>query len=139
MVKTEEKEKVLYYWGTGRRKTSVARVRIKANGSGKITINDRPYEEYIGGRRRLHVTIKQPLKALGLENSYDVIARVHGGGVHSQIGAVRLGISRALLEVNPDYRNKLKVEGYLTRDPREKERKKYGQKRARKRFQFSKR
>lgn len=130
---------VQYYWGTGRRKTAVARVRLRPGGSGKITINDRTGEDYIGGRFSLRTDVSAPLRLLKLDKKYDMIVRVHGGGVHGQIGAIRHGLARALLEVDPSYRHALKVEGHLTRDPRMKERKKYGQKRARKRFQFSKR
>jgi len=133
-----QKEEVVYFWGTGRRKTAIARVRVMA-GSGDITINGHKAEDYMGGRRRLHTILRQPLKAVEKENQFDVMVDVEGGGICSQIGAVKHGIARALLNVNPDYRQVLKAEGHLTRDPRTKERKKYGQKRARKKFQFSKR
>lgn len=128
-----------YYWGTGRRKTAVARVRLQPQGEGKIMINKRDGMKYIGGSPRLHEAINAPLKLLGFENNYNVLVNVNGGGIHGQVGAIRHGIARALLEIDPTYRLKLKQAGHLTRDPRMKERKKYGQKKARKRFQFSKR
>ncbi len=127
-----------YYWGTGRRKTSVARVRIKS-GSGTVTINKRTAEDYVGNRRTLTKMLTSPLFAVQEDGKMDVIVNVHGGGIASQVGAIRHGISRALLEVNEDYRASLKSLGFLTRDARVKERKKPGQKRARKKFQFSKR
>ena len=129
---------VAQYWGTGRRKTSVARVRL-VPGSGNVVINERPLEDYIGGRKTLYPQVVLPFEATKNVGRFDVHVNVHGGGVHSQIGAVRLGISRALLNVDPDFRSQLREGGLLTRDPRAKERKKYGRKRARKRFQFSKR
>ena len=125
------------YYGTGRRKSSVARVYL-VPGSGKITINGRPFADYIpNGAVRLDVL--QPLTLTGTESSYDVEVNVCGGGVVGQAGAVRHGITRALLEVNPDYRNVLKKAGLVTRDPRAKERKKYGLRGARRRPQYSKR
>ena len=130
---------VTYYWGTGRRKTAVARVRLRPGGEGKILINNRPTDDYIGGRRSQMADINAPLKLLKLDKKYDILASVRGGGIHGQAGAIRHGIARALLQVDPGFRHALKVEGHLTRDPRMKERKKYGQKKARKRFQFSKR
>jgi small subunit ribosomal protein S9 len=129
---------IAQYWGTGRRKTSVARVRLVV-GTGKVMINDRTLEDYIGGRKTLYPQVQLPFEATKTAGRFDVLCNVHGGGVHSQIGAVRLGIARALLVSEPDCRHSLKIEGLLTRDPRAKERKKYGRKRARKRFQFSKR
>lgn len=130
--------KQLYYWGTGRRKTAVARVRIKS-GTGKIVINKKTSEEYVGNRRTLVKMLTQPLDAVKETGKMDIFVNVNGGGVSSQVGAIRHGLSRALLEVNDEYRAALKSLGYLTRDSREKERKKPGQKRARKKFQFSKR
>ena len=125
------------YYGTGRRKSSVARVRL-IPGKGQITINDRPFVDYIpNGAVRLDVL--QPLTLTGTETSFDVIVNVCGGGITGQAGAVRHGITRALLEVNPEYRAVLKKAGLVTRDPRAKERKKYGLKRARRAPQFSKR
>jgi small subunit ribosomal protein S9 len=128
-----------YYWGTGRRKTAVARVRLRPAGEGKIIINGKDGLEYIGGSPRLRSDVNAPLRILNLESKYDILVNVNGGGIHGQVGAIRHGVARALLEVDPTYRNALKTAGHLTRDPRMKERKKYGQKKARKRFQFSKR
>lgn len=130
--------KVQQFWGTGRRKTSIARVRL-VPGSGQVKINDRVLEDYIGGRKTLYPQVALPFQATENEGRYDVLCNVAGGGVNSQIGAIRLGIARALLNVDPELRSKLREFGLLTRDPRAKERKKYGRKRARKRFQFSKR
>ncbi|MFN8576518.1 MAG: 30S ribosomal protein S9 [Candidatus Sericytochromatia bacterium] len=127
-----------YHWGTGRRKTAIARVRLKA-GSGEIKINERTAEDYVGNRRTLTKMLTSPLVAVQEEGKLDVIVNVKGGGISSQVGAIRHGISRALLEVNDEYRSTLKSLGFLTRDARVKERKKPGQKRARKKFQFSKR
>ena len=125
------------YYGTGRRKSSVARVRL-IPGKGQITINDRPFVDYIpNGAVRLDVL--QPLTLTGTEASYDVLVNVCGGGINGQAGAIRHGITRALLEVNPEYRSVLKKAGLVTRDPRAKERKKYGLKGARRAPQFSKR
>jgi len=125
------------YYGTGRRKSSVARVRL-IPGKGQITINGRPFVDYIpNGAVRLDVL--QPLALTGTETSYDVIVNVCGGGISGQAGAIRHGITRALLEVNPEYRSVLKKAGLVTRDPRAKERKKYGLKGARRAPQFSKR
>ncbi len=130
--------KQTFYWGTGRRKTAVARVRIKS-GNGEMVINNKTAEAYIGNRRTLTEMVKSPLTVIDLEGKMDVIVNVKGGGVSSQAGAIRHGLSRALLEVSDDYRASLKANGFLTRDSRVKERKKPGQKRARKKFQFSKR
>lgn len=125
------------YNATGRRKSSVARVIIK-KGSGDIKVNKKTLEDHFP-RETLRMVIKQPLELTGMSEKLDIAVNVKGGGLSGQAGAVRHGISRALLEVNPDLRGKLKKEGFLTRDPREKERKKYGLAGARKRFQFSKR
>jgi small subunit ribosomal protein S9 len=122
---------------TGRRKTSVARVTM-APGSGQITVNSRPADSYFT-RETLRMMIRQPIELAGITGKYDVTATIIGGGPSGQAGALRHGISRAIVEMNSDLRTKLKKEGFLMRDPREKERKKYGQKGARKRFQFSKR
>jgi small subunit ribosomal protein S9 len=127
----------IQYYGTGRRKSSTARVFLRP-GSGKITINDRPFEEYFVTEAQ-RVAAKQSLVSSDTLSTFDVIARVAGGGVNGQADAVKLGIARALLIFNIELRKKLKSEGMLRRDPRGKERKKYGQKGARKRFQFSKR
>ncbi len=125
------------FYGTGRRKTSTARVRL-VPGTGKIIINNRDFSTYFG-RKILKMIIEQPLVLTETLGKYDVIARVRGGGYSGQAGAIKHGISRALLQVNPDFRPILKKAGFLTRDPRMKERKKYGQRGARARFQFSKR
>ena len=122
---------------TGRRKTAVARVRLTA-GTGKIEVNGRPFEEYFP-TTGLQNTVLAPLTLTNLVNTYDVAVNTNGGGINGQAGAVRLGIARALLQVDSNLRAALKAEGYLTRDPRMKERKKSGQPGARKRFQFSKR
>ena len=126
-----------YFYGTGRRKDSVARVRVYT-GTGKITINDRDIDNYFG-LETLKLIVRSPLVLLGLEGKYDVVVRVSGGGVSGQAGAIRHGISRALLHADVEYRPVLKKAGFLTRDPRMKERKKYGLKAARRAPQFSKR
>jgi small subunit ribosomal protein S9 len=125
------------FWATGRRKQSVARVRIKP-GSGKILINKRPAEDYFG-RKTSQVIIRQPLVLTNNQERFDVFVNVDGGGLSGQAGAVRHGITRALLEFDPELRIVLKKAGFITRDSRAKERKKYGQKSARARFQYSKR
>jgi len=124
-------------WGTGRRKTSVARVKLTP-GSGKITINRRAFDNYFPLESQ-RVTATQPLTVTGNADKFDLLVLVKGGGPISQAGAVRLGVARALLKVDANLRPALKAEGFLTRDSRMKERKKYGQPGARKRFQFSKR
>lgn len=125
------------YYGTGRRKTSVARVRL-VPGEGNVIINGREMAEYFG-QPTLELIVRQPLELTEMVGKYDVIAKVEGGGISGQAGAVRHGISRALLEVDGDLRAALKNAGFLTRDSREKERRKYGLKKARKASQFSKR
>lgn len=125
------------YYGTGKRKDAIARVWI-APGSGTVTVNDRPAEKYLG-RLVLQRLIQQPFEVTDTSGRYDVIARCKGGGISGQAGAIRHGISKALLEANPDLRPVLRKLGFLTRDPRVKERKKYGRKGARRGFQFSKR
>ena len=125
------------YRGTGKRKTSVARVILKP-GTGAYEINGKPLDAFFP-RPTLQRNIRQPLEAVGYEARMDVVARMQGGGVSSQAGALRHGISRALLEADPNLRGELKRRGFLTRDPRVKERKKAGLKKARKRPQFSKR
>lgn len=125
------------YKGTGRRKESVARVILSA-GTGKITINGRDFEEYIPSAM-LRLDVMQPFGVTETTGQFDVVANIVGGGISGQAGALRLGITRALMEVNPDYRKTLKPAGFVTRDPRAKERKKYGLKKARKASQFSKR
>ena len=125
------------YYGTGRRKAAVARVRL-VPGDGEVTINKKSMDDYLG-METLKIIVRQPLQAAGVEGQYNVIAKVEGGGISGQAGAVRHGIARALLKCNPDYRPSLKKHGYLTRDPRMKERKKYGLRKARRSPQFSKR
>ncbi len=127
----------LQLYGTGRRKSATARVRIVA-GSGKFIVNGRPVEEYFP-ISTLQMLVMAPMRTVSVEGRYDVICRVEGGGVAGQAGAVRHGLARALLTVDPEYRIPLKRMGFLRRDPRMKERKKYGLKAARKRPQFSKR
>ena len=125
------------YYGTGRRKSSVARVYL-VPGTGKVTINKRDIDEYLG-LETLKVVVRQPLVATETVDKFDVIVTVKGGGYTGQAGAIRHGIARALLQVDADFRPVLKAAGYLTRDPRMKERKKYGLKAARRAPQFSKR
>ena len=127
----------IYFCGTGRRKNSIARVRL-VEGTGKITINGKDIEEYFG-METLKVIVRQPLTVTNTTAKYDVIAKVVGGGFTGQAGAIRHGIARALNEANAEFRPILKSSGFLTRDPRMKERKKYGLKKARKAPQFSKR
>ncbi len=127
----------LVYFATGKRKNAVARTRI-VPGTGTVTINKRPMDEYFG-RPTLSMIVRQPLELTGTVNKYDVMVNVMGGGIAGQAGAIRHGISRALLDVNPDYRPALKRAGFLTRDARRKERKKYGLRGARARYQYSKR
>ena len=125
------------YYGTGRRKSSVARVYIMP-GNGKITINKRDMDDYFG-LETLKIIVKQPLELTGMTGKFDVAVNVHGGGYTGQAGAIRHGLTRALVEADADFRPALKKAGYLTRDPRMKERKKYGLKKARRAPQFSKR
>ncbi len=132
----ESKKK--YFYGTGRRKSSVARVRVYENGTGSIIVNGRDINDYFG-LDTLKLIVNQPLIATDMVGKIDVVVTVAGGGVSGQAGAIRHGIARALLNVNPEYRATLKASGFLTRDPRMKERKKYGLKAARRAPQFSKR
>ena len=125
------------YWGTGRRKTAVARVRL-VPGNGNILVNDRDVKDYFN-RKSLIQDLMSPLEVTNTTDNLDVLVNVNGGGLSGQAGAVRHGIARALLEVDGDYRKPLKDAGYLTRDSRMKERRKYGHKKARKSPQFSKR
>jgi len=125
------------YYGTGRRKTSTARVFLRP-GSGAVKINDKTFEQFFP-TEALRTQIRQPLLLTETADKFDILATVDGGGVSGQAGAMRLGIARALVEYNGELRKKLKKDGFLTRDPRMKERKKYGQRGARARFQFSKR
>ena len=127
-----------YVYGTGRRKSSIARVHLIPNGSGVITVNGRSLDDYFG-LETLKLIVRQPLVATGNVDKFDVEATVQGGGVTGQAGAMRHGIARALLQADGNYRGTLKAEGFLTRDPRMKERKKYGLKAARRAPQFSKR
>jgi small subunit ribosomal protein S9 len=128
---------LVQYYGTGRRKSAIARVFLRP-GTGNYTINRKPYETYFVTEQQ-RVSAKRTLILADLASSFDVLATVKGGGVSAQADAVKMGVARALLEVNPELRKVLKSEGLLTRDARVKERKKYGQKGARARFQFSKR
>ena len=127
-----------YHYGTGRRKSSVARVRVYENGTGSITINGRDIDEYFG-LETLKLLVRQPMVATDTLGKVDIGATVAGGGVSGQAGALRHGVARALLEMDAEYRPALKTDGFLTRDPRMKERKKYGLKAARRAPQFSKR
>ena len=136
MAKTIKKK--LQYWGTGRRKKAIARVRLIPNGTGTIIINKRELEDYFG-LGTLQYIVKQPLALTETSDKFDVAVNVYGGGLTGQAGAIRHGIARALNQANPDFRPALKKAGFLTRDPRMKERKKYGLKKARKAPQFSKR
>jgi small subunit ribosomal protein S9 len=127
-----------YYYGTGRRKTAVARVRLYPSGDGLITVNGRLADEYFP-RETLMQTVRSPLRMLELNNRFNISIKVAGGGVSGQAGAVRHGISRALIQADEEFRPVLRKNGFLTRDPRMKERKKYGLKRARKAPQYTKR
>lgn len=124
-------------YGTGRRKCAIARVWLKP-GEGKITINGKDFKGYLG-RPVLEILVMSPFVALGLEGKYDVVATTKGGGITGQAGAVRLGISRALVTIDEEFKKELRAAGYMTRDSRVKERKKYGRKKARRGFQFVKR
>ncbi len=137
MEATETTDRVMY-WGTGRRKSAIARVRL-VPGSGQLVVNGRPGRDYFNQNVGYLTTAKSPLETLGLENDYDILVNAHGGGLTGQADSIRLGVARALCELDPENRHPLKIEGYLTRDPRAKERKKYGLKKARKAPQFSKR
>lgn len=137
MAKANVKKK-LQFWGTGRRKKAIARVRLIPGGNGTIVINDRAFEEYFP-QGTLQYIVKQPIVLLDVESKYDIMVNVIGGGYTGQAGAIRLGIARALLEAEENSRSALKAAGFLTRDPRSKERKKYGLKKARRAPQFSKR
>jgi small subunit ribosomal protein S9 len=128
---------LVQYYGTGRRKTAIARVFLRP-GTGQWKVNDKGFEEHFVTEQQ-RVSAKRTLALTDLSGSFDVITTVKGGGVAAQADAVKMGIARALVEFNPELRKQLKAEGLMTRDARQKERKKYGQKGARKRFQFSKR
>ena len=127
-----------YIWALGRRKTSVARVRLKAGGSGTILVNKRKVGDYFPTSLETR-TVEAPLEACGEQKTYDVFVNAHGGGYTGQAGAISLGIARALMEANPEHEAALREGKFLTRDAREKERKKYGRRGARRGFQFSKR
>jgi len=137
-MQTINKSDRAVYWGTGRRKSAIARVRL-VPGTGQLLINKRPGDDYLQFNPSYLLTTKAPLEVLGLENDYDILVNVKGGGLTGQADAIRMGVARALCELDPENRKPLKVEGYLTRDPRAKERRKYGLKKARKAPQFSKR
>jgi len=126
------------YWGTGRRKSSIARVRL-VPGTGEIVVNGKSGSDYFNRIPTYISNVKAPLETLGLENEYNILVNAHGGGLTGQSDAVKLGVARALCELDPENRSPLKSEGYLTRDPRSKERKKYGLHKARKAPQYSKR
>lgn len=137
MQATEQSDRVVY-WGTGRRKSSVARVRL-VPGNGQLVINGKPGDLYLQFNPAYLSIAKAPLETLGLENEYDILVNAEGGGLTGQADSIRLGVARALCQLDPENRKPLKIEGYLTRDPRAKERKKYGLRKARKAPQFSKR
>ncbi|HEY8419865.1 MAG TPA: 30S ribosomal protein S9 [Clostridia bacterium] len=137
MAKVATKKKI-QYWGTGRRKKAVARVRLIPEGTGKIIINKRDIDDFFG-LETLKLIVRQPLELTQTTDKYDIYVNVQGGGFTGQAGAIRHGIARALVEANPDFKTVLKQAGFLTRDPRMKERKKYGLKKARRAPQFSKR
>ena len=137
MAKATVKKKI-QFWGTGRRKKAIARVRLIPGGNGTIVINDRAFEDYFP-QGTLQYIVKQPLVEVDVATKYDVMVNVIGGGYTGQAGAIRLGVARALLEAEESSRPGLKAAGFLTRDPRAKERKKYGLKKARRAPQFSKR
>ncbi len=137
-MQTINKSERAVYWGTGRRKSAIARVRL-VPGTGQLLINKRPGDDYLQFNPSYLMTTKAPLEVLGLENDYDILVNVKGGGLTGQADAIRMGVARALCQLDPENRKPLKVEGYLTRDPRAKERRKYGLKKARKAPQFSKR
>ncbi len=136
MPRAKKSTKAVFY-GTGRRKCSVAKVRL-VTGQGNVIVNGKPVNDYFG-RKVLELIVRQPLAITNTDGKYDVLASVHGGGTTGQAGAVRHGIARALLKVEDEFRSPLKKAGFLTRDPRMKERRKYGLKKARKAPQFSKR
>jgi small subunit ribosomal protein S9 len=132
-----ENDRVVY-WGTGRRKSARARVRV-VPGTGEVTINGKAADLYLQYNAAYLSAVKAPLETLGLEQEYDLLIKAEGGGLTGQADAIRMGVARALCELDPDNRKPLKVEGYLTRDPRAKERRKYGLRKARKAPQYSKR
>ncbi len=137
-MQAEDKSSKAVYWGTGRRKSSVARVRL-VPGTGVLKVNGRPGEEYLQFNPSYLSATKAPLETLGLEGEYDILVNVRGGGLTGQADSIKLGVARALCELDPENRKPLKLEGYLRRDSRAKERKKYGLHKARKAPQYSKR
>lgn len=137
MIQAKEAGRAMY-WGTGRRKSASARVRL-VPGSGQLLINGRSGDQYLQFNPAYLLAAKAPLETLGLENEYDILVKVQGGGLTGQAESIRLGVARALCQLDPDNRKPLKIEGFLTRDPRAKERKKYGLRKARKAPQYSKR
>lgn len=137
-MQAKESQDRVVYWGTGRRKSSVARVRL-VPGTGAMTVNGKSGDIYFNKIPSYINAAKAPLETLGLENDYDILVKAHGGGLTGQSDAVKLGVARALCQLAPENRQPLKTEGYLTRDPRAKERKKYGLHKARKAPQYSKR
>jgi small subunit ribosomal protein S9 len=136
-MQSTESNRVMYA-GTGRRKSSVVRVRL-VPGTGKIIVNGRPGEDYLQNNPTYMGIAKAPLETLGLENDYDIIANARGGGLTGQADSIRMGVARALCQLDPENRKPLKLEGYMTRDARAKERRKYGLRKARKAPQYSKR
>ncbi|BAY19711.1 30S ribosomal protein S9 [Nostoc sp. HK-01] len=138
MVVAEANSGRAVYWGTGRRKSAVARVRL-VPGSGQLTVNGKAGDLYFQFNANYLGVIKAPLETLGLESEYDILVKAEGGGLTGQADSIRLGVARALCQLDPENRSPLKTEGYLTRDPRAKERKKYGLHKARKAPQYSKR
>ncbi len=138
MAAKSTKKKVQYF-GTGRRKEAIARVRLIPNGNGSIVINNKTIDEYYGGNEVVKMVVRQPLELTATSDKFDVLVNVYGGGYTGQAGAIRHGIARALCEADENLRPELKKAGFLTRDPRMKERKKYGLKAARRAPQFSKR
>ena len=139
MATKKTTKKKVQFWGTGRRKHAVARVRLIPEGEGNIIINKKTIDEYFGGLEIVKSIVRQPLTLTETLGAYDVYVNVAGGGYNGQAGAIRHGIARALVESQPELKSAIKAAGYLTRDPRMKERKKYGLKKARKAPQFSKR
>ncbi|AGF51010.1 30S ribosomal protein S9 [Synechocystis salina LEGE 06155] len=137
MQANDSSNKVVY-WGTGRRKAAIARVRL-VPGQGEVIVNGKPGEIYFNRIANYIQSLKAPLETLGLEGEYNILVNAHGGGLTGQADAVKLGVARALCQLSPENRQPLKAEGYLTRDPRAKERKKYGLHKARKAPQYSKR
>ena len=136
---TKKTKKKVQFWGTGRRKQAIARVRLIPEGNGEISINNRSLDDFFGGLETLKYVVNQPLALVNASDKYDVIVNVIGGGTTGQAGAIRHGISRALVLADPDTKAALKAAGFLTRDPRAKERTKYGLKKARRAPQYSKR